>query len=384
MHASLLPVYCRFELRTVTNTGGYLDILDLDSSSPLSRRHYYSATPTISTVAMVIDLQPPTHCSLLSTINCLANQNILSLSGDIVTTNEITALWGGWIDTPSGVDSYDISVHYLELSNGLLTEGAVLRTNQTRQTGQTSYSDITILPREGPYSFILRSHDIAGNTRITRRTLLYDANSTVEIDLLTPLIVTSATPSTDYTWHNSTQRNITVSGIGHFYNTNLRDVNYLAPLANYSVGGSVGVAYDQVLAQGRYPREGISNALGIIQLNYDVVIDRVGGNHSTSLTPPTVFPFQTSDIGIESVIIDTEIRDGDSVTIWFQAIDFRFQNSVDSVLVHVDSSPPVLSDIGLYWNGVGGLSLHGTETLLDLDVRFQSHDPHSGLFSIEW
>ncbi len=375
--------HCRFELRTVTNAGGYLDILDLDSP-PSSQRHYYTAVPTISTVTMVIDTQAPTHCSFVSTTNCLSDQDILSLSGDIVTINEIIASWGGWIDNPSGIEQYDISVHYLELYNGYLMEGALLHSNQTSQTGQTSYTDVTILPREGPYSFILRSHDIAGNVRIARRTLLFDVNSTVEINPSVPLLVTSAVPSTDYTWHNSTQCNITVSGVGHFFNTNLRDVNYLAPLANYSMDGEVGVAYDQPLAKGRYPREGVSNALGIVELNYDVIVDRVGGNHSNSVTPPAIFPFQTGDIGIQSVVIDTEIRDGDSVTVWFQAIDFRFQNSVDSVVVHVDSSPPVLTDIGLYWNGVGGLSLHGTETLLDLDIRFQAQDPHSGLFSIEW
>ena len=365
------------------SVGGHLDVLDLDHP-PQSQRHYYIATPTIGKVTFILDLQPPTHCSLVTSPNCPSNQKLLSLSGDIVTSNQITASWSGWVDIPSGIVSYELTVHYLEYTPGLLTEGAILKVNQTSHDNQLEYSDITILPREGPYSFILRSHDLAGNTRISRRTLLYDFNSSVEINPSVPLILTSAVPATDYIWQNSTNTSFVISGIGHFYNTNLRTTNYLAPVANYSVGGVIDAAYDQALAQGRYPREGTINALGIVELHYDIITDRMGGNSSRSLTQPIQFPFQTTDIGMESVEVSTELQDGDSMTIWFQAIDFRFQYSVDSVLVHVDSSPPLLSGLGLYWNGVDGLSLHGTETLLDLDIRFQAQDQHSGIFSVEW
>ncbi len=364
----------------MTSAGGYLDIVNLDTST--IQRHYYNATPTIGTASFILDLQPPTHCSLLNNVNCLANQNLLSLSGDIVTTNQITASWGGWIDVPSGVDSYEIDVHYLEYSNGVLTEGSVVYWNVSSDIGLLINQFTTILPREGPYSFILLIRDTAGNVRHSRRALLYDTNSTVAIDMTTPIIVTSAHSGTGYLWQNRTDSNITVTGIGHFYNTNLRTTNYLAPLGNYS--NDIGVEFDQELRTGRFPRQGTTNALGIVELNYQIIVDQVGGNSSDSLTQPITFQYQTSDIAIENLEISISIQDGDSVRIWFEAVDFRFQVAVDSILIHIDSSPPVLDNLSLVWNGVAGQNLHGTGMLTDLSIRFESKDQHSGIYSVEW
>ena len=367
----------------VTSAGGFLDIRDLDAAEV--DRHYYNATPTIGRAVFVLDLQPPTHCSMVDMPSCSTNQTILSLSGDIVTSNEIAVSWGGWLDIPSGVTSYQLDVYYLENNGGLLTEGALLTTNQTTHTGQATYGDTVYLPWEGPYSFVLQSHDLAGSTRYSRRSLLYDFNSSVEIDPTSPLIVTSAVPSTQYLWQNSTDQSILISGVGHFYNTNLRSTNHLAPLANFSRdGGFVAEEFDQALAQGRFPRAGTLNALGIVELRYDIIVDHMGGNSSLSVTPPTSFPNQTSDVGIESVNVSIPVEDGDSVRVWFRAQDFRFQYAVDDVLVHIDSSPPVIEDLALEWNGVSGLSLHGTELLTDLDVQFQTYDEHSGIFSVDW
>ena len=302
-----------------------------------------------------------------------------------MSTNNIAASWGGWLDMPSGITNYFIDVYYLEYSAGLLTEGARVKFTEYQHTGQISYEDITTLPGEGPYSFVLQSRDLAGNIRFSRRALLYDFSSSIEVDPLSPLTVISAHPGTNHMWQNSTSEPIVVSGVGHFYNTNLRNTNYLAPLANYSLGGmGVSDEYDQSFAQGRFPRGGTDNALGVVQLSYDVVVDQEGGASVASQTEPNVFPFQTLDVGITGLELTPPIQDGDSVRIWFQAIDFRFQDIIDSTLVHVDSSPPLLLELGLVWNGITGLDLHGTGMLLDLDIRFQTSDEHSGIFTIEW
>ena len=155
-------------------------------------------------------------------------------------------------------------------------------------------------------------------------------------------------------------------------------------MANSSIG-EIDPDFDHPLEGGRYPRLGTVNAQGILRVLYDVIIDQEGGRSLVSTTLPTSFPYETTDIGMEAVqIVDTVLNDGDSVTIWFQVIDFRFQTNIDSTVVHVDSSPPALVDLWLEWNGDTGLNLHGTDSLLDLTIQFQTYDVHSGIYAVEW
>lgn len=371
-------------MQAYTTAGGYLDVLNLDTSTVA--RHYYRGMPTIGLATFIIDIQGPTHCSLVSSIDCLPGQGILNLGGEIVEEDLITALWGGWIDVPSGITHYEFRVYPLQLSGDMLIEVdmSLNLTTYEHQNIATLYEDTTILPSEGPYAFILKTLDLAGNVRLARRLLLFDNTSTVEVDLASPLQFTSAVPETGYQWQNSTNDPLIIRGVGHFYNTNLRTTNYLAPVANSSVG-DIDPEFDHPLESGRYPRSGTINAQGIVQVLYNVIVDREGGQSSQSSTQPTDFPYETDDVAIEAVeIVDTDLTDGDSVTVWFQVTDFRFQSSFDSAVVHIDSTPPALQDLWLEWNGDTGLNLHGTDSLLDLTIQFQTFDVHSGIYSVEW
>lgn len=371
-------------MQAYTSTGGYLDILNRDTFTTL--RNYYSGTPTFGLSTFIIDIIAPTHCSLVTITSCLPRQTILDLGGDIVEENIITASWGGWTDVPSGVTHYEMRVYPLQLSGGILTEVSmsINTTTYEHQSSRILYDDMNILPSEGPYAFILMTFDLAGNVRLARRLLLYDNTSVVEINQASPLRFISAVPDSNFQWQNSTSDPLIIRGVGHFYNTNLRTSNYLAPVANSSIG-EVEPEFDHPLVSGRYPRSGTTNALGIVRILYDVIIDKEGGRSLQSLTQPTVFPYETLDIGIEAVeIVGTDLSDGDSVTVWFQAVDFRFQSNFDSTVVHIDSSPPALLDLWLEWNGDTGLNLHGTDSLLDLTIQFQTSDVHSGIYSVEW
>lgn len=369
--ASLLN---RLEVQTYVLNGGYLNILDLDTND--TTRHYYTGTPFVTMATFVIDLEAPTHCSLVSSVDCLTNQNILSLGVEITESRTITAMWGGWVDVPSALVSYTIDIFELELiANTNLQERSV-RVNfmDFQHTDQDRYQLVVPLPHDGPYSFVLQAQDTAGNIRYARRLVLVDETSTLEINSAAPLEIVSAVPDTGFMWQNSTTDPLIVSGQGHFYNSNLRTTNYLATVANYSE--EIGPEFDHPLDSGRYPRNGTPNALGVTRLFYEVIVDQVGGTSAESTTRPVVFSFETSDLAIEAVEISAEVEDGDSVTVWFNAIDFKFQERFDSVLVHVDSSPPVLQNLGLEYNGDTGLALHGTETLLDLNIQFQTYDIH--------
>ena len=55
--------------------------------------------------------------------------------------------------------------------------------------------------------------------------------------------------------------------------------------------------------------------------------------------------------------------DGDSVRVWVKAYDIIGNTVTDSVLVHIDSSPPVIEDVWLVRHGVGQLAVHHTKDL---------------------
>ncbi len=355
--------------------GGYLDITDLDSND--TSRHYYVGTPVVGTTVYIIDLEPPAHCSLVASVGCLTNQRILDLGADVTQFSTVTATWGGWVDVPSGVVSYSIDVYPLvEMDNVLRESMSRIAFSDQPDTGESAYQFVLSLTNEGPYSFVLSTRDQAGNIHYSRRLLLFDASSSLEVDESLPLVVVSAVEGTDFRWQNSTSAPIVVRGRGHFYNSNLQLNNFLAPVANYSAG--IEPEYDHPLDTGRYPRGGTPNALGVIQVSYAVVVDQVGGTSDESMRQPTIFDSETTDLAIEAVEVDpdTQVEDGDSVRIWFQALDFKFQEQVDSVLVHIDSSPPILQNLWLEWNGVPGLALLGTGSLLDMSIQFQTYDEH--------
>ena len=53
----------------------------------------------------------------------------------------------------------------------------------------------------------------------------------------------------------------------------------------------------------------------------------------------------------EKITVDIPRADGDSVRVWVRATDVMGNTKTDSVLVHVDSSPPVIQDVRLDQHG---------------------------------
>jgi len=296
-----------------------------------------------------------------------------------------TVSWGGWIDSPAGVETYSLDVYLLEETGGELKERILPKINSSihQDTGVENYSTNVLLPNDGPYSFVLQVSDRAGNLRHARRLLLFDATSQLAINSNLPLRITSAIPQTGYIWQNSSVPIVTIAGRGHFYNTNLQTSNWLAPVADFA-SATIDPAYDHPLSHGQYPRMGTTNALGVLSLLYEIVVDDEGGMSNDSTTIPMNFSNAVSDITLESVDFNISAADGDSARIWFKATDFKFQEIYDSLVVHFDSSPPVLRDIWLEYNGVPELLLHGSSDLTSLVISFEAWDEHSGLWSLEW
>ena len=364
---------CRFELLVYVNNGGILNITNLDENDTTS--YYYQGLPIAGIALYVIDVQPPVHCSVNS--SCLSNQGILDHSR---TLGLLSITWGGWSDMPSGVKDYRVEIADLiyNKAEDILLESTTAETVQNPPHAEATsvYSTTFTLSGEGPYSILLTVTDVAGNKQYARRVFVYDDSSMLKIDTTRPLIAVGGTKEGEGYWHNSTTDPIVVSGVGHFYNTNLKSSNWLAPVANHTF--PIPGYYDDP------GRHGTLNAQGVTRLSYAIVVDNSGGTSEISTTEPVSFPHETDNLAIDNVIVNFTALDGHSVTIWFEAIDYRFNTITDSLLVHVDSTPPELGGLELIYNGVGDLDLHGRPSLLDLDIAFQASDPHSGLWSIEW
>ena len=371
--------FLRFVVQPTVINGGYLDIYNFDTFSDY--RHYYTGTPIAGSTTFILDFEPPVHCSLTPATPCIVGQSLLNAGEGITDSTEIEISWGGWIDEPAGVVSYTLDVYQMTESNMTLRETMLVASLSFNHTGQTEYRHMMNVS-EGAFSVVLRVLDLAQNVRYSRRLFLNDRTSQLLVDNTTDLRVDSAVPETGFLWQNSTATPVVVSGRGHFYNTHLRIQDLLAPVANFSP--PIATEYDHPLEDGNYPRGGVSNALGVTELYYEVAIDREGGRAEESLEEPRIFGQSTTNLELDGVVIelDDELQDGDSVRIWFLALDYVFHTAVDSVLFHVDSSTPELDSLWLEWNGVTGLALHGTKSLLDLTIQFQTSDPHSGVSEI--
>ena len=104
-----------------------------------------------------------------------------------------------------------------------------------------------------------------------------------------------------------------------------------------------------------------------------------------SIAVPMSFTNAVSDITLDYVQFNiSTVTDGDTARIWFKATDFKSQEIYDSVVVHFDSSPPVLRELWLEYNGKTGLLLHGSDDLTTMIISFEAWDEHSGLWSLEW
>ena len=328
----------------------------------------------------ILDVNPPVHCSLTPSSPCFVGQDLLRTGEGITHSTEVGITWGGWLDDPAGILSYTVGVYRMSEANGTLSEAlpAVTRVVLS-DTGDSGYRH-SVNVSEGAYSVVLRVLDVAGNIRYSRRLLLIDTTSQLLIDNSTALQVVSAVPDTGFLWLNSTTTPIIVSGRGHFYNTHLRTQDLLAPAANFS--SPIAAEYDHSLDTGEYPRGGTHNALGVTELRYHTAIDQEGGR---SLAEPVVFDHSTDDLALDAALVEAgELRDGDSVRVWFQAADYVSHIVMDSVLFHVDSSAPELDSLWLEWNGITRVALHGTESILDLNIEFQTRDPHSGISAVQY
>ncbi|XP_078670248.1 uncharacterized protein LOC144910732 [Branchiostoma floridae x Branchiostoma belcheri] len=244
--------------------------------------------------------------------------------------------------------------------------------------------DVTIT-EPGVYSVTLTVEDSTGpdvGTVITaQRFLIFDDNSTVEIDTsgTFPLLVTSAANDTGWLWQtnlhddNNNDTKLQLTWAGHFFNKLHRDNNFLGAIVAHP--SNISTEYEETSGQPPMTRtrEAIPNVHGIVLFQTAWGVDQQGGR---SLTRPAGGWENVTDVMAEKQDFEVSREDGDTVRFWVRAIDVMGDVAEDDVTIHVDSTPPVLGNVTF--------AVNWTDKIDFLKVHVQAHDLHSGVFDVHW
>ena len=121
--------------------------------------------------------------------------------------------------------------------------------------------------------------------------------------------------------------------------------------------------YDQYF--GKRGRAAIPNALGITQFRVFSDIDHRGGRSIVNASDDNADHWSNEESNTQATY-DLILVDGDSIRFWVEARDIAGHFVRDSVLVHADSSPPIIEDFWLVRDGTVNVAVHNSSDLHDL------------------
>ncbi|XP_078616240.1 uncharacterized protein LOC144884660 [Branchiostoma floridae x Branchiostoma japonicum] len=375
----------RLYFRVKSRNGGYVKIRNYDGTSNyiVNPPVYFSGCEIAHTAHFTFDLNPPYHCSVLG--GC--TDNMLDRGKAITKDAHINLHWSGWRDDDSGISEYEYEVFMLA------STGEYLQERQPAIAGGKIGPNVTemsiVLNETGVYSIVLTVEDSCGpdngNFISARRFLIFDNNSTVEVDTSghTMSVDSGASSSTwltdlqDSTGHG---QKVVVKWPGHFYNHLHHHNKFLNPIKDHHPPISSEYEERTGIPPETRSREEIPNVNGIVLFQTDWAVDHEGGR---SLTGPPGNWTNVTDM-VEQQALDIPRRDGDTIRVWIRAYDVMGNVAEDNVTVHVDSSPPTVEGVSLSRLENTGLAVHNSEDLFDMKVVFTAYDDHSGLHDIHW
>ncbi|VDI20026.1 Hypothetical predicted protein, partial [Mytilus galloprovincialis] len=375
----------RFMVHFTVGTGGYRNLLNGQS---YYRQDTYTPVKTENSMELHFDYEDPIHCSEDS--SCTSREVPFLLSHD-VTNVELSPLWHGWKDKLSGVSRYVFEVWKMEYSydrNGLREPLITTASNpvplfikEVNATGSIDFPSYE--PRDpGVYSAILEVNDRANNSQYARQVAIFDRTSNISTSSADLIVVTTASPSSNFTWQTSQFSNIEVSWSGHFMNDVHEKGHFLEKILDYEPRLSDGKQgrrhdYKKILPRfddndGVRNRSSIPNIKSIIRfetvgryINSHLIFPKTGWNDVVPLSDNKTFPL-------------TDIRDGDSYQLWIRAHDIMGNSKVDSAVVHFDRSPPTVLPLKVEYNIDDG------EYPFSSRVRVAAEDEHSGVRKISF
>ncbi|XP_022088082.1 uncharacterized protein LOC110977874 isoform X2 [Acanthaster planci] len=353
-----------------SSSGGHMKLFNRDSNSNILTR-YYSSRQTSATATFTFALDGPSHC--VGTTSC--RNSMLSVESNVVTEPNITITWDDWTDSHAGIKEYNLEVRHLSGTSG--DEMTEILVNPPVYGGVSESGQMVTLPSAGVYSVVLSVVDNVANVRRSRRFVFFDDDQNdVVVEPVSSMRLLSADGVTEYKWLTvsdwapSQAPLVRLDWQGHFVNSKHVSQGLLKPIGPYT-NGTIDADYDQYF--GQRGREAIPNAGGVTEFRVLFDIDQTSG---TTIVEPSIDNSDTwLNVGTDTNLIytnQTSVRDGDSIRFWVEARDLAGHFSRDNLLIHVDSSPPVIEDVGLVVD------------LNSVSVKFRTFDKHSGLLAVEW
>ncbi|XP_071080846.1 uncharacterized protein [Haliotis cracherodii] len=333
------------------------------------------------TICFRYDNVAPVHCTTDSRFPC-SSASPLRLSTRATKSPNITVGVSGWVDPypehgvapehASGVKYYKVDVYGMKhLGPDTLDVDYANRVFASDELKGNSV-DITVsLPAEpAMYVTYVQVHDVAGNVRFTRRFLLYDNSSKLEVNTNAVLRVTSASADTRYTWqiHHG---NIQLDWNERYHNDHYVKNDYFCHVKPDTSNVISGV-YDQVT--GILPVIGTESIHGITSFKYQWCLNN-GSNTSWEYVP---------DFTNQSLSLSLNLTDGETYEVWIKAQDIMLNTIVESVVVHIDRSVADTADTWLVRDGASQIYVHNNTDLSTMVVQFRAWDVHSGITSVLW
>ena len=212
----------------------------------------------------------------------------------------------------------------------------------------------------GVFSLVLEVADQANNSIFVRQIFMFDPVSNITINDNSEFYVSSANNATEYQWQTNTLP-IEVTWRNHFTNSLHDNGGFLNKVEKFPeetletghsskserVVKSVEDAYDD--KDGRRRLVAVPNAHGIVAFHYAYMVDHMGGS-TIQLTPNDSQFMSILEPEAESHVFPANTSDGYSMRIWVRALDIMGNQRDDELLLHFDSSPPVILNVTMERN----------------------------------
>ncbi|XP_052807066.1 uncharacterized protein LOC128236221 [Mya arenaria] len=374
-------------LKFRSRSGGFQKLINIDNQGkPFATKHY-NGLQGQENLEFRFDFIVPEHCSLDSG-SCLSKPLHID---DEFTRSTIQVRWSDWTDAMSGMWQYYFEVFKLQPNrDGKLEEATPINPvfNRTLNHTDGEISSSFTPDEPGMYSVLLKLSDMANNSRIARRFVLYDDTSVISVSNETDkkLYFSSAMEETGYAWqtpsnNNDTTVTVNVSWDGHA-NKLHEDGKFLAEIEEFPIQFkeiedegifmSLKFVSDSLDDdEGERTRQAIPNYHGIVQFE-------VAYEQSASEEVPTGW----SVVGLhERTSSQRTLENGDRLRVWIRATDVMGNTRTDSTLMRIDGSPPTISsgnnsDHRIELNIFGGAYRHSSR------ANFLASDRQSGVHKI--